>query len=397
MPPVSRRTLLMIAAALLAAGGLAWMLRPQPVPVETASVARGPQEVWVEDLGRTRVREVYVVSSPLAGQTERELLHAGDPVKAGQPEVLIRPAASPLIDTRSRKDLIAAAAAADAAVDLARADQQRARAELTFAEGQWTRGQTLARSGVIAPQLLDQRRLARDSAAAAVASANAALVVRERERDSARSRLADPAALGAGRCCETVRAPVSGRVLRIIRESAQVVQAGTPVPEIGDPADRDVVVELRAGDAVPVRGGASATIRDWGGHPPTARVSRIEPAGFTKVSALGIEEQRVLVYLDFVLPDQAWGRLGHDYRVTARIVTWSAKDVVLAPASALFRQGEDWMVYRVVAGKARLTKVEVGHRNEDVVEVLGGLSPGDRIVAYPGDRLADGVSVTERR
>jgi HlyD family secretion protein len=396
MPPVSRRTLLMIAAAVLVAGGLAWMLRPQPAPVETATVARGPQEVWVEDLGRTRVREVYVVSSPLAGQTERALLHAGDPVKAGQAVVLIRPAASPLIDTRSRKELVAAAAGADAAVSLARAEQQRARAELTFAEGQWTRGQTLARSGVMAPQLLDQRRLSRDTAAAAVASANAALLVRERERDSAHSRLADPAA-GEGRCCETVRAPVSGRILRILRESAQVVQAGTPVLEIGDPADMDVVVELLSSDAVQVNVGSLATIRDWGGAPLAARVSRIEPAGFTKVSALGIEEQRVLVYLDFVRPDQAWGRLGHDYRVTARIVTWSAKSVVLAPASALFRQGEDWMVYRVAAGKARLTKVQVGHRNEDVVEVLGGLTPGDRIVAYPGDRLADGVAVTERR
>lgn len=393
-PPL--RTLMFAAAAVVVAGVLVWMLRPTPVPVETVAVARGPLEVSIEELARTRVREVYVVSAPLAGETERALLHAGDAVKAGQPVLLIRPAASPLIDSRSRQDLISAAAAADAAVSLSQAELQRVQAELVYAESQWARGQALARSGTISTQMLEQRRLARDTAAAAVATAKAALTVRRRERDSAHSRLAEPGEAAAGRCCVTVRAPVAGRVLRVIRESEQVMQAGQPVLEIGDPRDMDVVVELLSTDAVQARVGAAAWIQDWGGAPLAARVARIEPAGFTKVSALGVEEQRVLAYLDFVHPEQAWGKLGHDYRVTARIVTWSAPSVVLVPASALFRQGPDWAVYRIVDGRAALVRVTVGQRNADAAQVLSGLSPGDRVVAYPGDRLADGVKVVER-
>lgn len=393
----SRRTLLLIVGALAAAAGLAWMLRPTPAPVETVAVTRGPLEVWIEELGRTRVREVYVVSAPLAGETERVLLHAGDPVKVGQPVLLMRPADPPLLDVRSRRELQAAAAAAEAAVTLAAADVQRAQAELTFADGQWRRGQTLAASGTIAPQTLDQRRLVRDTAAAALASARAALTVRQRERDSARSRLAGPGDLSRGQCCVTVRAPVAGRVLKVVRESQQVVLAGQPVLEIGDPRDMDVVVELLSTDAVQARPGARAWIKDWGGAPLAARVARVEPAGFTKVSALGVEEQRVLAYLDFAHPEQAWQALGHDYRVTARIITWSTTDTALVPASALFRQGADWAVYRVADGRAALVKVRIGQRNEDFAQVLAGLSPGDRVVAYPGDRLADGVRVAERK
>jgi HlyD family secretion protein len=189
---------------------------------------------------------------------------------------------------------------------------------------------------------------------------------------------------------------VSGSVLRVIRESEQVVQAGEPIMQIGDPRDIDVVVELLSTDAVAIRPGVPARIEGWGGPPLAARVRRVEPSGFTKVSALGVEEQRVLVYLDFVEPGQA-ARLGHDYRVTARIITSSTPRALRVPASALFRQGADWAVYRLVDGRAELLKVQVGRRNEDFAEVLGGLAEADRVVVYPGDRLADGVRVTLRK
>lgn len=394
MKPTSPRVLLMFALAALAVATLAWMMKPAAVPVETEKVTSGPLEVWLEEPGRTRVREVYVVSSPLAGKTARITLHAGDLVTAGQTVAFIRPLDPPLIDVRSRAELEAAVSAADAAVRLAQADLARARAQAVFAAAEWDRGQTLAQRGVISAQALDQRRLARDTANAAVATARAAVAVRLRERDSARSRLAEPA--NGVRAPTQLRSPAGGSVLRVLRESEQVVQAGEPIMQIGDPRDIDVIVELLSTDAVAVRPGAPARIEGWGGPPLAARVRRVEPSGYTKVSALGVEEQRVLVYLDFVGPAQAWG-LGHDYRVTARIITSSTPRALRVPASALFRQGPDWAVYRLVDGRARLLKVRIGRRNEDFAEVLGGLAAGERVIVYPGDRLADGVRVTRRK
>ncbi len=394
MKRISPRLLLVIALAVAGVAALVWMMMPTPVPVDAGKVTSGPLEVWLEEQGRTRVREVYIVSSPLAGKTARVTLEAGDAVAAGQTIAAIRPVDPPLIDARTRAELESAVAAADAAVRLAQADLTRAQAQSAFAASEWTRGQTLAERGVISAQTLDQRRLARDTAEAAAAAARAAVTVRGRERDSARGRLAET--FGAARPPTLLRSPVAGRVLRVIRESEQVVQAGEPILQIGDPRDIDVVVELLSTDAVAVRPGAAARIEGWGGPPLAARVRRVEPSGFTKISALGVEEQRVLVYLDFADPAQAAG-MGHDYRVTARIITASAPRTLRVPASALFRQGPDWAVYRIADGRAERRTVRVGRRNDDFAEVLGGLSEGDAVVTYPGDRLADGVRVAQRQ
>lgn len=393
MKAPSSRMLMLAALAIAAAGALAWMMRPQPAPVELTRVSRGPLETWVQEQGRTRVREVYVVSAPLAGETERIVLHAGDRVKAGQTVAWIRPAEAPLIDARSLRELRAAADAADASVSLAQAELNRARAQAAYATAEWKRGQTLAAQGVISRQALDQRRMARDTAGAGVAEAQAAVTVRARERDSARSRLTQPG--GAREPPIALRAPASGVILRVERENEQVVQAGQAILQIGDPRDIDVVVELLSTDAVEVKPGAAARIEGWGGAPLAARVRLVEPSGFMKVSALGVEEQRVLTYLDLADPGQALG-LGHDFRVTARIITWSSPNVLRAPASALFRSGADWAVYRVSDGRARLVKVGIGRRNVDSAEVLSGLAAGDTLVAYPGDRMRDGVRVSAR-
>lgn len=394
MKAPSPRMLALIAVVLLAAAALGWMLRPQAVPVETALVTRGPLETWIEEQGRTRVKEIYDISAPLAGQTEREELHAGDPVRKGEVVVLIRPAAPPLIDARSRQEFTAAAQAALASVRLAESDLKRAQAELTLADAEWRRGKTLAASGFLAQQGLDQRRMARDSASAAVSTAQAAVAVRRREYDSVRSRLTQP---DETRPPIPVRSPVGGGVLKVLRESQQVVQPGELIMQVGDPRAIDVVVELLSTDAVAVSPGAPARIEGWGGPPLQAKVRRVEPSGFTKVSALGVEEQRVLTYLDFAAPEQAFARLGHDYRVITRIITWSTPQTLQVPTSALFRQGPDWAVYRVEGARAHLVKVQIGRRNEDAAQVLSGLSEGDRVVAYPGDRLSDGVRVKERR
>jgi len=391
MKAPSPRTLLALAFVVLSGAALAWMMRPQPILVEVARVTQGPLETWVEEQGRTRVREVYVVSAPLTGKTERITLHAGDPVAAGQTVALIRPPASPLIDARSTSELRAAAAAADAAVQLAQAELRRAEAQGAYADAEWLRAQTLSERGVISAQTLDQKQMARDTARAALAEARAAISVRRRERDSVRSRLGNPNESSAAPVA--VRSPVKGNILRVDRESEQVVQAGQPILQIGDPRDIDVIVELLSTDAVEVKPGALARIDGWGGLPLRARVRRIEPSGFTKLSALGVEEQRVITYLDLLDPSAA-APLGHDYRVTARIVTSSSPAVLRAPASALFRQGEDWAVYRVRSGRAGLVKVQIGRRNEDSAEVRQGLAAGDVVVVYPGDRLKDGVRVS---
>lgn len=393
MKAPSPRMLVLLAIVLLAAGALAWMMRPAAVPVETALVTEGPLETWIEEQGRTRVKEIYDISAPLAGQTEREALHAGDPVRKGEVVVLIRPAAPPLVDARSRQEFTAAAQAAQASVRLAESDVKRAQAELTLADAEWARSKSLAASGYLAQQALDQRRMARDTAAAAVSTAQAAVAVRRREYDSARSRLIQP---DETRTPIPVRSPVGGNVLKVLRESQQVVQPGELIMQVGDPRDIDVVVELLSTDAVAVGPGAPARIEGWGGPPLQAKVRRVEPSGFTKVSALGVEEQRVLTYLDFAEPAQAFTKLGHDYRVTTRIITWSTPRTLQVPTSALFRQGADWAVYRVENGRARLAKVQIGRRNEDAAQVLGGLSARDRVVAYPGDRLADGVRLAIR-
>lgn len=390
----SPRIILAVVLSGLAVGVLFWMLRPQPTPVEIVRVTRGPLSTWVAEQGRTRVREVYVVSAPLTGKTVRVTLHAGDRVKAGDTVALIRPADPPLIDARSEREVRASVDAAEAAVQLARAELRRAEAQATYAEAELRRGQTLNAQGVIAAQALDQRRLAHETARAAVAEARAAVAVRQRERDSLRSRLARPA--DSDQATIAVRAPVGGRVLRVDRESEQVVQAGQPILQIGDPADIDVIVELLSTDAVEVKPGADAAIEGWGGQPLQARVRRVEPAGFTKVSALGVEEQRVNVLADLTSPVDVRRALGDGFRVEARIVTEEVTSTLKVPVGALFRQGDRWAVFAAANERARLREVTIGRRNDAEAEVTGGLAPGDTVVLHPGDTVHEGIRLRSR-
>ena len=197
-------------------------------------------------------------------------------------------------------------------------------------------------------------------------------------------------------CCIQLRAPVTGRVLKIIQDSEVVVPAGAPLIEIGDPLDLEVVADLLSTDAVQIKPDSPVRIDGWGGSPIQGRVTRVDPAGFLKVSALGIEEQRVRTTIDFVDPPEVWSRLGHDYRVIVHVTVWTGENVVTVPVSALFRKGDSWAVFRIADGRARTTLVQIDHRNSRVAEVTSGLSPGDRVVLHPSDRVNDGVAVTER-
>lgn len=388
------RRVAILALAALAVVGLALMLRPRPVPVEVAAVTSGPLSVWIEDQGKTRLRNIYAISAPVAGETERERLQAGDPVSAGEVVAVLRPGASPFVDARTRQTLAADSAAAEAAVASAEAEVRQARTGLDAAQAAWARTAGLVEAGALSREQGEERRQALDAARASTAQAQAQLAARRYQLDAARSRLApvEPTRGRAG--VIALRSPVTGRVLRVQHQSAQVVPAGETILEVGGPADLEIVAELLSSDAVQVRPGLAALIEDWGGPPLKARVRTVNAAGFTKISALGVEEQRVAVFLDLLDPPSRWTRLGHDFRVTVRIVAWSAPRVNKIPVSALFRSGGAWAVYAIRGGRARLTRLAIGARNDAEAQVLAGLRPGDLIAAYPGDRLSDGVRVT---
>ena len=394
-----RATGALIAAAAIA--GVIWFGWPRPIAVDIATVAKGPMEVTVDDEAKTRVRHIYTVSAPLAGKVLRTSRHVGDQVTADETVVAIMQPTTPSFhDVRSHEELQAALAAAEAAVRLAEAEVRRIEAALAFSRIELQRAQALAPTGAISLKALDKAKFDVETNEAALASTKAQLEVRRNERASVAARLIDPSSSAAPQsdpaCCVQIRAPVTGRILKIIQESEAIVHAGAPLIDIGDPADLEVVADLLSTDAVQVKPGASVRIDGWGGSPIQGRVTRVDPAGFLKVSALGIEEQRVRTTIDFVDPPETWSRLGHDYRVIVHVTIWQATDVLMVPVGALFRKDDNWAVFTVANGRARTTLVQIGHRNTRMAEVISGLSDGDRVVLHPSDRVKEGISVSAR-
>jgi HlyD family secretion protein len=388
------RRLLPIAAALAAIAFLVWAFLPRPVEVELAEVALRTLEVTVEEEGEARIREVFTVSSSIAGRLQRISLHAGDAVTDGETVVAaIGPTAPVLLDSRSRAVAEATAAAAQAATDLARAQLAQAEATRDFTASEANRATALFQKGAISQRAHDNAVRDQRTAQAAVSSALANLAVREKELESALAMLRSDGTGIGNRCCVEILAPVSGRVLRVLTESEQVVQPGTPILEIGDSGNLEIVVDLLSRDAVRVTEGALATISGWGGKPLPAIVDRVEPSAVTQVSALGIDEQRVTVILQLSGPPEDWRALGHGFRVIARIALWRQDDVLTIPVGALFRDGPDWATYLVRDGRATLQKITLGERNDDFAQVLDGLQAGDRVILHPSDQVVAGVRV----
>ncbi len=381
---------------------LAFLFAPVPIPVDFADVTRGGMVVTVDDEGETRVKEIYVVSAPVGGLLQRIERHAGDAVIAGETVVAsIRPTDPTFLDARSRGQAEAAVRAAEAATALAEAAVAQAEAELEFARSDYERAERLSQRQTISQRELERAVLDVKIREAALATAQAALRVQSFELETARARLISPGqALSRtdGACCVELRAPVSGRVLRVLHESESVVAAGTPLVEIGDPSDLEIVVDLLSAESVKIVQGAAVRIEEWGGGIMlNGEVRRVEPSATTKVSALGIEEQRVNVIIDFTDPPAARAALGHGFRVQAHIVVSRADDVVKVQLGALFRQGSDWAVFVAADdGRARIRKVTVGQRNSAEGEIVDGLREGERIVLHPSDRIADGVRIAER-
>lgn len=391
-----RRRVFLLALLVIVLASLAWGFRPKPVLVETGLAERKPLRVAVEQEGRTRVVDRYVVSAPVAGFMRRIALNVGDALVPGDTLVQLEPLRAEVLDPRQRAGAQAQLAAAQAA--LARAEQQAQAAEATaeLAAAELARVRALRERRFATTEEEDRAVAASRQAQAQLRSARFAVDVARHEVAAARAALQFAGSGSAGRVL-TVRAPVPGRVLRLVRESEGTVAAGTPLVEIGDPGALEVEVDVLSADAVKLRPGMRVTFERWGGPQPLEGVVHVvEPVGFTKISALGVEEQRVWVICRFTSAPALWQALGDGYRVEASFVLWEGADVLQVPASALFRAGDDWAVFVMDDGYARQRKVRVGQRTGLQAQVLSGVGEGELVIVHPDDKVADGVRVEPR-
>lgn len=390
---MKRVGLALLAAALVA--GFGWALREQPALVDLAEVTAAPMRVTVREEGMTRVRDVYTVSAPIAGHLTRTVVNEGDVVKANNTVVAaIHPLDPPLIDRRAEAELLASRDAARAGVGVAEIELQRAQSALKLAEDELARALKLFGSGFVSESALQKLTNEVDLQKAAVDAAKAVIGLRNAELANAGARLLqpDPADPTGESCCVNLLAPIDGTVLAVMARSEQAVAAGAKIAEIGNVHDLEIAVDLLSTDAVRIAPGTKAEIGDWGGdHALRATVRRVDPAAFTKVSALGIEEQRVTVVLDLEDTDV---RLGHGYRV--ELTVWECAECVQVPIGALFRNGDRWNVFVADGGHARQVEVQIGHMNDEAAEVLTGLKSGASVVVHPSDTLVDG-GLVERR
>jgi HlyD family secretion protein len=383
----------------LIAAAVAWLvlraLMPAPVAVDVAEVRRGPFEEVVEEDGRTRVRDRYVVSAPLAGRLERIALRAGDRIEEGAIVAVIQPTAPPLLDARTSRELTERVGATEATLEQTRATLARARAARDQSRVDHERVRKLAADGIVAAGDLDHARLAMELTERDLTAAEFAAHTAEHEVESARAALARIREGGD----ETfpVTAPIAGRVFRVLQESASVVAQGTPLLEVADPVDLEIVVDVLTSDAVRIRPGAPVRIEHWGGDAPLdGRVRLVEPSGYTKLSALGVEEQRTNVVVDLTSPSARWQELGDGFRVDAGIVVFRADDALKMPASALFRDAEGWAAFVVERGRARKRPVVSPRRSAREAQIEGGVAEGETVILYPTDVIGDGVAVTAR-
>lgn len=365
---------------------------PEAASVDVAAVARGPMQVTVDEEGETRVRDRYIVSAPVTGRLLRVELEPGDAVGCNDVVIRIAPADVPLLDARALAELRTVANAAAEAVAVTRAERDRASAAANRAVAAERRASSLVEIGAVSREDFETAQTARAAAASALTAAEHAVARAEAESQAARARLARPASHEV----ISVTSPVGGVVLKRLRESESVVAAGEPLMEIGDPQQIEIVADLLSADAVRVHTGDPVSIERWGGtHALRGTVRRVEPSGFLKVSALGVEEQRVNVIVAFDDPLAA-AELGDGYRVDVRIAVWRSDTALTVPVGSLFRNGSDWAVLVSEDGRARIRTVEVGERNNDSAQVLKGLTAGERVVLHPPDTIADGARIRER-
>lgn len=396
----TKRTLIWAVIIGIVVLALALSFAPRPVMVDLVEVQPGSLVVTLDEEGETRVHDVYTLSAPVAGRVQRIDWHVGDPVTANETVLArIEPGDPSFLDPRSEAQARAAIQAAEAARDLAAAAVKDAEAQHEFARAEYARMQELIVEGSVSRRDLDSAERDFKARHAGLDTARAALQVRSFELDLARAQLVSPLETqdSSADCdCIPITAPVSGRILQIADRSERVVREGDTLMHIGDAQDLEIVVDYLSMDAVKIEAGQPVIIDNWGGDEPLeGRVRLVEPFGFLKVSALGIEEQRVNVIIDFV-NDEGWQKLGHGYQVESKVVLWDVDDVLTVPLTALFRVGEDWALFIEEDGRAKLRQVETGRRDGVIAEIRDGVEAGDRVVAHPSDRVSDGVRIASR-
>lgn len=389
----------MLVAAVVVAGLLAWGFWPQPVPVEAVQAGRGPLTVTIEEEGTTRVKDRFVISAPVDGVACRVTLDAGDPVEQGQTLVSLKPPESRILDPRSHAEAEARVAAAKATLETARHQADSAEATATFQRQDVSRLKPLGEKGVVSREALDRADMQARTADAALAAARHAVEVARYELEAAETALryaAGTAEPGADDCVP-VKSPIAGRVLKVMHEWEGPVTTGESLLEVGDPTRLEVAVDVLSADAVKISPGMAVRFERWGGDGALDGVVRtVEPMGFTKVSALGVEEQRVWVIADFTSPAGQWARLGDGYRVDAHFVLWQGEDVLQVPASSLFRYRDGWALFVLEGGRAHRRTVQVGHRNALAAQILDGVGEGTWVIDHPSDQVDDGVRAENR-
>jgi HlyD family secretion protein len=399
------RLILTTGAVLLVVAALAAAFWPKPTMVDMGEVTRGTMRLTIDEEGRTRVRDSYVVSTPVAGQLQRVSVQPGDPVVRGETIVAhMRPTNPAVLDVRTREQALAAVNAAQAALRVARADLNAALAKHDLAQTELNRTEKLVERGISSESVLDRARQSARVTQANVDTSEAAISMREAEVANAQAQLIGfddhglAAAIGTASDDIPLYAPADGRILRVIQQSETYLPAGAPIMEIGNiDNELEVVVELLSTDAVQVAVGDRVIIADWGGPTElTGKVIRVDPFGITQFSALGVEEQRVNAVIAFASQPEDYSGLGHGFRVETRIIVWEAEETLIVPASALFRSRGTWAVFVVADGTARLRPVEIGPNNGIQAQVTSGLSDGDRVILYPSSGLSEGMKVAER-
>jgi HlyD family secretion protein len=388
-----------IAIAVLVIGLLVWGFWPRPVLVELVTAKRAPMTVTIEEEGRTRVIDRFIISAPVDGVACRVQLDVGDAVEQGQTLLSISPLESRVLDPRSEAEAKARVAAAKSALQAAEQQADAARASATFYRNEIKRLKPLAEQGVISQGAFDKAQMDVLTANATLRSAKHAVEVARYEMEAAETALAYSAGTVTGdpSVRVPVKSPVTGKILQMPHECEGPVTTGQELLVVGDPSLLEVVVDLLSADAVKVKAGSKVYFDRWGGDGSLQGVVRtVEPFGFTKISALGVEEQRVNVIADFVSPKEQWQRLGDGYRVEARFVIWEGENVLQVPASSLFRLNDGWALFVVQNGRAHQRVVKVGQRTGLVAQILEGVKEGEKVVNHPSDEVSDGVRITER-
>ena len=406
MPQKISRNFLTLCCLIATVLALAYAFRSRPLQVDIGEVKRGRMVLTINEEGRTRVHDTYAVSTPVAGRLLRVAVLPGDTVTGGESVVAqMLPAHPAALDVRSREQTHAEVTAAEAALRLARAELNKAVADQDLAKSELNRTRRLHQKAMLSDSALDHAVREAQAAQAQFRTAQAGIAMRKAELANAQARLISfgsegraDVGLAASQEPIPIYSPVTGRVLRVLQESATTLPVGTPILEIGNiENDLEVVVELLSSDAVKVSPSNPVIFEDWGGSSPLhGIVERVEPYGFTKFSALGVEEQRVNTIIRFTDPKPMMQNLGHGFRVEARIIIWEDDNALIAPSSSLFRAGENWAVFVVRDGKANLRHITLGRNNGIEAQILDGMEAGEKVVLYPSSQLNDGAKVAQR-